>query len=64
MSPEEHARELREHRVPEELHGVFPGHGMGGLALAVDIRFTELTPGRALATMPMAPNTQPDRNAR
>ncbi|MEX5294797.1 PaaI family thioesterase [Kocuria sp. CPCC 205268] len=59
MTPEEHARDLREHGVPDELHFVFPGHGVGGLARAMGIRFTELTPGRSVATMPVAPNTQP-----
>jgi 1,4-dihydroxy-2-naphthoyl-CoA hydrolase len=59
MGPEEHARELGEHGVPEELHAVFPGHGIGGLARAMGIRFTELSPGRAVATMPVEPNTQP-----
>ncbi len=59
MTPEEHSRDLREHGVPEELHAAFPGHGMGGLARAMGIRFTELTPGRAVATMPVEPNTQP-----
>lgn len=59
LDPEEHARDLREHGVPEELHAGFPGHGIGGLARAMGIRFTELTPGRAVATMPVEPNTQP-----
>jgi 1,4-dihydroxy-2-naphthoyl-CoA hydrolase len=59
MSSEEHSRDLREHGVPEELHAAFPGHGIGGLARAMGIRFTELTPGRAVATMPVEPNTQP-----
>ena len=59
MTPEEHSRDLREHGVPEELHAAFPGHGMGGLARAMGIRFTELTPGRSVATMPVEPNTQP-----
>ncbi|MFI7482735.1 PaaI family thioesterase [Kocuria sp. M1R5S2] len=59
MSPEEHSRDLLEHGVPEELHAAFPGHGIGGLARAMGIRFTELTPGRAVATMPVEPNTQP-----
>ncbi|WP_188536601.1 PaaI family thioesterase [Kocuria dechangensis] len=59
MSPEEHVRDLLDHGVPEELHGVFPGHGVGGLARAMGIRFTELSPGRSAATMPVEPNTQP-----
>jgi 1,4-dihydroxy-2-naphthoyl-CoA hydrolase len=55
----EQERELTERGVPEELRGMFPGHGVGGLARAMGIRFEELTPQRAVATMPVEPNTQP-----
>lgn len=58
-APAEHVRELTERGVPEELHALFPGQGVGGLARAMGIRFTELSPARAVATMPVAPNTQP-----
>ncbi|WP_101852473.1 PaaI family thioesterase [Kocuria flava] len=59
LGPEEHARDLAAHGVPAELHGSFPGHGVGGLARAMGIRFTELGPEHAVATMPVEPNTQP-----
>ena len=50
--------ELTAHGVPEKLHPLFP-HGLGGLIPAMGIRLSELSAERAVATMPVAPNTQP-----
>lgn len=50
--------ELRKHGIPRELYRLFP-QGLGKLIPAMGIQFSELSAQRTVATMPVAPNTQP-----
>ena len=58
LTAEEIKAQLIESGIPEHLHSYFP-RGMGGLIPAMGIKFKELTAERAVATMPVAGNTQP-----
>ena len=58
LTPEQIKAQLIETGVPEHLHSYFP-RGMGELIPAMGIKFKELTAERAVATMPVAGNTQP-----
>ena len=50
--------ELNAHGVPPETHKFFP-KGLGGLIPRMGIVFRELSAERAVASMPVAGNTQP-----
>ena len=58
LTPEQIKAQLIETGVPEHLHSYFP-RGMGELIPSMGIKFKELTAERAVATMPVAGNTQP-----
>lgn len=53
-----YAAELAAAGVPEEMHEWLSGHGIGRLAAKMGIVFTEMTPERLVATMPVEGNEQ------
>jgi uncharacterized protein (TIGR00369 family) len=58
FTPHQLADELNAAGIPEELHDMLGHHGIGALVVKMGIRFTELSPDRAVATMPVEGNTQ------